>query len=102
MTGAGAFPRRHRGRRIAAALLPLLLLATWGFKRIAQRNWAQVAENRSRFTAHLVESVSGVRLLQQTGQQQANLRRYQGLLDDFNRALIIGSLRRDRSGGQQR
>lgn len=27
MTGAGAFPRRHRGRRIAAALLPLLLAA---------------------------------------------------------------------------
>lgn len=73
--------------------VPLLLLATWAFKRIAQRNWATVAENRSRFTAHLVESVSGVRLLQQTGQQQPNLRRYQGLLDDFNRALILGSLR---------
>lgn len=73
--------------------VPLLLLATWAFKRIAQRNWATVAENRSRFTAHLVESVSGVRLLQQTGQQQPNLRRYQGLLEDFNRALILGSLR---------
>jgi putative ABC transport system ATP-binding protein len=73
--------------------VPLLLLATWGFKRIAQRNWAKVAENRSRFTAHLVESVSGVRLLQQTGRQQTNLQRYQGLLDDFNRALILGSLR---------
>lgn len=73
--------------------VPLLLLATWAFKRIAQRNWAQVAENRSRFTAHLVESVSGVRLLQQTGQQQPNLRRYQDLLEDFNRALILGSLR---------
>ncbi|MFF3700356.1 MULTISPECIES: ABC transporter ATP-binding protein [Pseudomonas] len=73
--------------------VPLLLLATWGFKRIAQHNWAKVAENRSRFTAHLVESVSGVRLLQQTGRQQTNLQRYQGLLDDFNRALILGSLR---------
>ena len=73
--------------------VPLLLLATWAFKRIAQRNWAQVAENRSRFTAHLVESVSGVRLLQQTGRQQANLQRYKGLLEDFNRALILGSLR---------
>ncbi|KJK16630.1 ABC transporter ATP-binding protein [Pseudomonas sp. NPDC087612] len=73
--------------------VPLLLAATWAFKRIAQRNWAKVAEQRSRFTAHLVESVSGVRLLQQTGQQAPNLKRYKQLLHDFNEALIIGSLR---------
>ncbi|ROL74122.1 ABC transporter ATP-binding protein [Pseudomonas vranovensis] len=73
--------------------VPLLLAATWAFKRIAQRNWAKVAEQRSRFTAHLVESVSGVRLLQQTGQQAPNLARYKQLLHDFNNALIVGSLR---------
>ncbi|WP_095162911.1 ABC transporter ATP-binding protein [Pseudomonas sp. Irchel 3F5] len=73
--------------------VPLLLTATWAFKRIAQRNWAQVAEQRSRFTAHLVESVSGVRLLQQTGQQPPNLALYKQLLHGFNHALIIGSLR---------
>ncbi|BCQ69332.1 ATP-binding cassette subfamily B protein [Pseudomonas protegens] len=76
-----------------AATVPLLALATWGFKRISQRNWARVAENRSRFTAHLVESVSGARMLQQCGQQEPNLQRYRGLLDDFNQALIRGSLR---------
>ncbi|POF41750.1 ABC transporter ATP-binding protein [Pseudomonas laurylsulfativorans] len=76
-----------------AATVPLLVLATWGFKRISQRNWAKVAENRSRFTAHLVESVSGARMLQQCAQQAPNLRRYRGLLDDFNHALIRGSLR---------
>ncbi|MCO7613318.1 ABC transporter ATP-binding protein/permease [Pseudomonas chlororaphis] len=76
-----------------AATVPLLVLATWSFKRISQRNWARVAENRSRFTAHLVESVSGARMLQQCGQQTANLQRYRGLLDDFNQALIRGSLR---------
>lgn len=75
------------------ATVPLLVLATWSFKRISQRNWARVAENRSRFTAHLVESVSGARLLQQCAQQAPNLRRYRGLLDDFNQALIRGSLR---------
>lgn len=75
------------------ATVPLLVLATWSFKRISQRNWARVAENRSRFTAHLVESVSGARLLQQCVQQGPNLRRYRGLLDDFNQALIRGSLR---------
>lgn len=76
-----------------AATVPLLVLATWGFKRISQRNWAKVAENRSRFTAHLVESVSGARMLQQCTQQAPNLKRYRGLLDDFNQALIRGSLR---------
>ena len=76
-----------------AATVPLLVLATWSFKRISQRNWARVAENRSRFTAHLVESVSGARMLQQCAQQAPNLRRYRGLLDDFNQALIRGSLR---------
>lgn len=76
-----------------AATVPLLVLATWSFKRISQRNWAKVAENRSRFTAHLVESVSGARMLQQCAQEAPNLRRYRGLLDDFNQALIRGSLR---------
>ncbi|MCB2256547.1 ABC transporter ATP-binding protein/permease [Pseudomonas chlororaphis] len=76
-----------------AATVPLLVLATWSFKRISQRNWARVAENRSRFTAHLVESVSGTRMLQQCAQQTPNLRRYRRLLDDFNQALIRGSLR---------
>ncbi|MGE8150485.1 ABC transporter ATP-binding protein [Pseudomonas vancouverensis] len=76
-----------------AATVPLLVLATWSFKRISQRNWATVAEHRSRFTAHLVESVSGVRMLQQCAQQAPNLRRYRGLLEDFNQALIRGSLR---------
>ncbi|MBD9615251.1 ABC transporter ATP-binding protein [Pseudomonas sp. PDM02] len=76
-----------------AATVPLLVLATWSFKRISQHNWAKVAENRSRFTAHLVESVSGARMLQQCAQQAPNLRRYRGLLDDFNQALIRGSLR---------
>ncbi|NWB11339.1 ABC transporter ATP-binding protein [Pseudomonas sp. D5002] len=75
------------------ATVPLLVLATWSFKRISQRNWARVAENRSRFTAHLVESVSGARMLQQCAQETPNLRRYRGLLDDFNHALIRGSLR---------
>ncbi|MGF0238631.1 ABC transporter ATP-binding protein [Rhodococcus sp. IEGM1300] len=76
-----------------AATVPLLVLATWSFKRISQRNWSKVAENRSRFTAHLVESVSGARMLQQCAQQAPNLRRYRGLLEDFNQALIRGSLR---------
>ncbi|MCU7241441.1 ABC transporter ATP-binding protein [Pseudomonas peradeniyensis] len=76
-----------------AATVPLLALATWRFKRVSQRNWAKVAEQRSRFTAHLVESVSGVRLIQQCGREASNQRRYRHLLEAFNQALIHGSLR---------
>src|SRR5690606_16008929 len=76
-----------------AAIVPLLVLAIWSFKRISQRNWAKVAENRSRFTAHLVESVSGVRIIQQCVQEQANRSRYYSLLREFNWSLIRGNIR---------
>ncbi|MDO9180565.1 MAG: ABC transporter ATP-binding protein [Agitococcus sp.] len=76
-----------------AAIVPILVSATVIFKRISQRNWGVVAENRSRFTAHLVETVAGVRVLKQNVQEQANLNRYRGLLRDFNQALIRGNLR---------
>ncbi|MDP5278262.1 ABC transporter ATP-binding protein [Sphingomonas sp. DG1-23] len=76
-----------------AGVVPVLILATFAFKRAAQRSWARVAENRSRFTAHLVETVAGVRLIKQAGREQENLARYRGLLTDFNTALIRGSIR---------
>jgi len=76
-----------------AAIVPLLAAATWLFKRVSQNNWARVAENRARFTAHLVETVSGVRILKQTVQEDANRAHYRTLLHDFNSALIGGNIR---------
>ena len=76
-----------------ATIVPFLFFGTWAFKRISQRNWAKVAENRSRFTAHLVESVSGARMLQQCVQQAPNRARYYELLKDFNHSLIRGNIR---------
>lgn len=75
-----------------ASIIPLLFVGIWAFKRITQPNWVRVAEQRSRFTAHLVETVSGVQLLQQSGQQAANGRRYEVLLRDFSWSLIRGGL----------
>lgn len=75
------------------AVVPLLLAASALFKRISQKNFAKVAENRSRFTAHLVETVAGVRLIKQAGREGRNLARYMGLVGDFNRALVRGSSR---------
>ena len=76
-----------------AGIVPVLFFATWLFKRVSQHNWTRVAENRARFTAHLVETVSGVRILKQTVQEQANRLRYRQLLLDFNHALIGGNIR---------
>lgn len=76
-----------------ASVVPVLAVATIAFKRLSQRTWARVAENRSRFTAHLVETVAGVRLIKQAGREEENRRRYQGLLQDFNSALIRGNVR---------
>ncbi len=76
-----------------AGVVPLLIIATLLFKRVSQASWARVAECRSRFTAHLVETVAGVRLIQQTGREAENLATYRGLLLDFNRALIRGNSR---------
>jgi ABC-type multidrug transport system fused ATPase/permease subunit len=74
------------------AVVPILALATWLFKRISQHNWARVAEARARFTAHLVETVAGVRIIKQTVQEETNRQRYRGLLHDFNHALIRGNI----------
>jgi putative ABC transport system ATP-binding protein len=76
-----------------AGVVPLLAGATTIFKRISQRNWAKVAENRSRFTAHLVDSVSGVRVIQQNSQEDANRGRYCRLVHEFNDSVIKGNMR---------
>jgi ATP-binding cassette, subfamily B, bacterial len=76
-----------------AGVVPLLVPAIWLFQRIVSKNWGRVAERRSRFTAHLVESVNGVKVLQQTGREELNRARYQELLDDFTWTLVKGNLR---------
>lgn len=75
------------------AITLILFGATGLFKRISQRTWARVAEARSRFTAHLVETVAGVRLIKQAGREAENLETYKSLLRDFNQALIRGNVR---------
>ncbi len=76
-----------------ASIVPFLILGTWLFKRISEKNWAKVAEARARFTAHLVETASGVRIIKQTVNETANEKRYSGLLEDFNSTLIKGNIR---------
>ncbi len=79
---------------VGLAIITLaLVVATALFKRISQRTWASVAEARSRFTAHLVETVAGIRLIKQAGQEERNRAAYKDLLRAFNHALIHGNIR---------
>ncbi len=75
-----------------AGVVPLLVGATLIFKRVSQRNWAKVAENRSRFTAHLVDTVAGVRVIKQNGQEDTNRGRYCRLVREFNHSVVHGNM----------
>jgi ABC-type multidrug transport system fused ATPase/permease subunit len=76
-----------------AAIVPVLAPAIVVFRRLAAANYGKVAERRSRFTAHLVETVAAVRVLKQTVQEESNRVRYRGLVNDFNRTLVRGNAR---------
>lgn len=76
-----------------ATVVPFLVVGTWLFKRVSQRTWALVAENRSRFTSHLVETVSGVRIIQQLVREEPNRARYRALLKEFDNSLVRGNMR---------
>ena len=72
-------------------LLPALGLAMAIFQRAGSRVWARVAEHKSRVTAHLCESISGVRVLQQHGFEARNQVLYETLLTKLDRSSINGS-----------
>jgi ATP-binding cassette, subfamily B, bacterial len=71
-----------------AAVIPLLILSSLLFRRLSGHHFAKVAENRARFTAHLVETVAGVRIIKQTVQEESNLKRYRELVDAFIDSLV--------------
>ncbi|WP_206732466.1 ABC transporter ATP-binding protein [Janthinobacterium sp. 17J80-10] len=74
-----------------AGVVPVLALATWLFKRMSSHGYARTAETRARFTAHLVESVAGVRMIKQLVQERPNLASYRLLVADFVASLVRNS-----------
>jgi ATP-binding cassette subfamily B protein len=72
-------------------LMPAMLIALVLFQRSGTRSWGRVAEAKSRVTAHLCETIAGVRVVQQHAAEGANRGRYRGLLDQLDRASVIGS-----------
>ena len=72
-------------------VVPALVIAMAAFNKLGTHLWARVAETKSRVTAHLVETVGGVRVIQQTAQEDANRARYKALLRDLDRASVQGT-----------
>ena len=72
-------------------ITPLLFLAMGAFNRAGIRIWGAVAERKSRVTAHLVETINGVRVVQQCVDEAANRQTYKGLLRDLDQTSVKGS-----------
>ncbi len=74
-----------------ALIAPLLFLAMIAFNRLGIRIWGKVAEHKSRVTAHLVETVHGVRVVQQCTDEEPNRAAYRSLLFGLDRSSISGA-----------
>lgn len=72
-------------------ILPVLAIAMLIFQKFGTKLWAHITEARSRVTAHLVETIGGVRVVQQLGHEQINRDRYQEQLDELDRRVRLGA-----------
>lgn len=72
-------------------LVPLLLVSMAIFQRYGVGVWAVVAEIKSRVTAHLCETIAGVRVVQQAACEQRNQERYNVQLRLLDAAAVRGS-----------
>lgn len=72
-------------------ITPALFVAMLGFQRAGAVFWGRTAEFRSRMIALLVETVNGVRVIQQTVQEEPNRQRYAAVRRDLDRSVIAAS-----------
>lgn len=91
--GAGLllYSMDHRLFLMLSPLVPLLLGAMFFFQKMGIRAWGRVAEAKSRVTAHLCETIYGVKVIQQSAREAGNREKYNGLLRKLDRASIRGS-----------
>ncbi|HAT09745.1 MAG TPA: ABC transporter ATP-binding protein [Planctomycetes bacterium] len=76
---------------VLAPLLPVLIITAMLFRKAGQKRWGQVAEAKSRVTAHLCETITGVGVLQQCAAEDGNRERYGRLLTDLDGTAIRAS-----------
>jgi len=73
------------------AIAPALFFAMVAFQRAGGKLWGRTAEYRSRMIAHLVETVNGVRVIQQTVREAENRHRYGLVRADLDRSVVAAA-----------
>ena len=72
-------------------LTPALFFAMLAFQRAGTVYWGRTAEFRSRMIAMLIETVNGVRVIQQTVQEEPNRQRYAAVRRDLDKSVVAAS-----------
>lgn len=73
-------------------IAPVLVLAMVAFHAVGERLWSRLMERRSLMVAHLVETIGGVRVIQQTAREDDNRARYGDLRRSVDRAAVGASV----------
>ena len=72
-------------------ILPILAISMLLFQKVGTKLWANITEAKSKVTAHLVETIGGVRIVQQLGHEQINRDQYQGHLNELDDRVRSGA-----------
>lgn len=72
-------------------IAPALFVAMLLFQRMGRALWGRIAEYRGRMIGHLVETVNGVRVIQQSVREEGNRARYGELRRDLDRAVVASA-----------
>ncbi len=76
---------------VLAPLLPILLVVATIFRKTGQQLWGKVAEAKSRVTAHLCETITGVGVIQQSAAEANNRSHYGSMLTTLDGCAVRAS-----------
>ncbi len=75
-----------------APIIPILAISMLIFQKIGTKLWSKITEARSRVTAHLVETIGGVRIVQQLSLETYNRSLYDEKLNDLDQRVRYGAM----------
>ena len=73
-------------------IIPIMLIAMFVFKKYGTELWARITESRSRVTAQLVETIGGVRIVQQLAHEEPNRMQYEDKLNHLDARVREGAI----------
>ena len=76
---------------VTLTVVPLLFAMTWVWQRVAREPRMRVRSTFASVNSHLQETISGIRVVQSLGREQANMRRFSTVNDDALSAALRGA-----------